>query len=137
MSTHATNLDLTSFQTRVYQWALACFGFNHVTNIRERGCRFVEEALELGQICSVSREDAHALVEYVYDRPAGHVKQEIGGVQVTLACIAAVVGISMEDAGEQELARVLQPEVMAIVRAKQAQKAKAGFGGALPGKVDP
>lgn len=129
-----TDLTVHSYQSRVYRWALDCFGYGHVTAIRERAARFVEEALELGQVCQMSRADAHALVDYVYDRPVGELKAEVGGVMVTLGAICAVLGVSMEDAGEQELARVMLPEVMAIVRAKQAQKAAAGFGGPLPGE---
>lgn len=130
-----TDLSLSSFQSRVYRWALDCFGYGHVTDIRERAHRFIEEALELGQVCSVSREDAHALVDYVYARDVGELKAEIGGVQVTLAVVCAVLGVSMEDAGERELARVMLPEVMEVVRAKQQAKVAAGVGGALPGSI--
>ncbi len=43
---------------------------------------------ELVQAVGTSREDALRLVEYVYTRPVGELRQEIGGVMVTLAALA-------------------------------------------------
>ncbi len=72
---------------------------------RERTHRFLEEALELAQANGCTREDAQALVEYVFSRPKGAPHLEVGGVLVTLAGLCVASEIQMEEAAEHELAR--------------------------------
>jgi len=111
-----------SFQERVHQWATECFGPIISNDKVERTFRFLEEALELGQAVGCTKEQAIALVEYVYNRPPGEPWQEIGGSIVTLAVLAQALGYSMATAGEVELGRVRQPAIMQKVRRKQAAK---------------
>jgi hypothetical protein len=111
-----------SYQARVRAWVLACFGQTIADDMTERSFRFLEEALELGQSIGCSREQAQALVDYVYQRPVGERSQEVGGVMVTLAALTAAAGIDLQAAAERELARVLSPEVTAKIRRKQAAK---------------
>lgn len=52
---------------------------------------------------------------------------------VTLAGYCWVAGLDMHAAGEAELARISQPEVMAKIRAKQEAKNALHFDTPLPG----
>lgn len=111
-----------SFQARVQAWMLACFGEKIANDRKERNHRFLEEALELVQAHSCTREEAHMLVDYVYGRPDGDANQEVGGVMVTLAALCLANGLAMHNAGETELTRVWSK--IEQIRAKQAAKPK-------------
>lgn len=71
------------FQTRVQPWLLECFSVEVCRDKLGRNHRFLEESLELVQSMSCTRDDAHALVDYVYNRQTGQPVQEVGGVMVT------------------------------------------------------
>ena len=118
-----------SFQDRVASWMLTCFGPEIAADRLERGDRFLEEALELLQSGAYPRDRILALVDYVYGRPAGEPRQEVGGVMVTLAAYCLAHDLDMHDAAESELTRILQPEIVEKIRAKQAAKPT---GSALP-----
>jgi hypothetical protein len=110
----------TSYQSRVEEWLIACFPRSVRSDGEERTHRFLEEALELAQANGCSREDAQALVEYVYSKPAGRPALEVGGVMVTLASLCSATGIDMADAGDRELKR--NWERIDTIRLKQAAK---------------
>lgn len=95
------------YQARAADWAKECFGLELATNRPQRNHRFLEEALELVQACELSREDAHSLVDYVYDRPVGDRAQEAGGAMLTLSLLCNAQGLDMNDCGANELERVL------------------------------
>lgn len=118
------------FQRRVGDWMTRCFAPEIIIDKLERNDRFIEEALELVQACGYSADRAHALVDYVFGRPAGDPMQEVGGVMVTLAALCNPHWLDMAASGERELERILQPEVIEQIRAKQASKP---VGSALPG----
>ncbi|HEP6431533.1 TPA: Lar family restriction alleviation protein [Burkholderia cenocepacia] len=111
-----------SFQQRVRPWILACFGAEISADVPERNHRFFEEAGELVQSRGMTREEAHALVDYTWSRPVGEPAQEVGGVMVTLAALCLANGLDMHAAGERELARVNEPSTIERIRAKQATK---------------
>lgn len=111
-----------TFQQRVQPWMLACFGPVIASDRIERNHRFTEEALELVQANGCTRDEAHQLVDYVFGRPAGELKQEAGGVMVTLAALCLASGIDMHEAGERELERIWTK--VEQIRAKQAAKPK-------------
>lgn len=111
-----------SFQERVAPWMDATFGAEISANVMERNSRFLEEAIELVQARGCTVSEAHQLVDYVFNRPAGEPAQEVGGVMVTLAALCLAASIDMHEAGETELARIWT-EVEQI-RAKQAAKPK-------------
>lgn len=119
------------YQERVQQWMQACFGELISADRQERNHRFLEEALELVQACGATKAEALQLVDYVFDRPAGDIAQEVGGVMVTLAALCAPNDVSMMDAGEKELARIWGK--VEQIRAKQASKP---HGSPLPEVVD-
>lgn len=113
-------LKITGFQKRVEEWLMACFPAAVWSDRAERTHRFLEEALELAQANGCSREDAAALVQYVYDRPVGHPDLEVGGTMVTLAALCSASDINMDEAGDRELDR--NWERIDQIRAKQASK---------------
>ncbi|MNM63728.1 hypothetical protein D3C81_751030 [compost metagenome] len=110
------------FQPRVQPWMLECFGAEIAADVEERNHRFLEEALELVQACDCTRSEAHQLVDYVFDRPAGEKRQEVGGVMVTLAALCLAQSLDMHEAGEIELTRIWTK--VDQIRAKQAAKPK-------------
>lgn len=114
--------DYKTFQQRVWAWMGQAFKGQGGKDLYTRCCRFYEEATELVQANQLSREDAHKLVDYVYDRPVGQPHQELGGTMITLAALAAQQGNDMMEEGERELARVWQPEIMQKIRDKQKHK---------------
>jgi len=111
-----------SFQSRVQPWLLACFGEMIAGDREERNHRFLEEALELVQACGCTVDEAHQLVDYVFNRPSGEPFQESGGVSVTHAALCLANNIDMDAAAETELARIWTK--IDAVRAKQAAKPK-------------
>lgn len=115
-------LPESAFQDRVQPWMDECFGPEISSDKTERNHRHLEESLELVQACGCTREEAHQLVDYVFDRTAGEPKQEVGGVMVTLAALCLAQGIDMHAAGEAELARIWT--CVEKIRAKQAAKPK-------------
>lgn len=118
-----------TFQQRVADWMLKCFTPEIAADTLERNDRFLEEALELVQSIGYSKERAYALVDYVFGRPVGEPDQEAGGVMVTLAALCGPNNLHMHLAGEAELHRISQADVIAKIRAKQAAKPT---GSALP-----
>lgn len=119
-----------TFQARVREWTLTCFGPTIADDRLERRDRLVEETLELAQTLPAFTADrAHALVDYVFSRPVGVTEQEVGGVSVTLAALCSAEGIDQSHWAETELARISAPEVVEKIRAKQASKP---VGSALP-----
>jgi hypothetical protein len=96
---------IEDYQSGVGNWMLHCFNEQVAADKVERNHRFLEEALELMQAGGGTAADAHALVEYVFNRPTGDVEQEVGGTMVCLAALCTAHGISMTDGGEKELAR--------------------------------
>ena len=111
-------------QRVVAEWTLRTFGAESMT-IEQRTLRFLEEALEVAQ-CFVSKEDAQRLLDYVYTRPVGNPKQEIGGVGVTLLVLAEVLGLSAsaEEMRESDRVRAIPRDVF---RARHNAKAAAGI----------
>lgn len=123
---------MMNLQQRVKPWLLECFGEMIAADVIERNHRFLEESLELVQSCGCSKTAAHELVNYVYSRPVGEKPQEVGGVMISLAALCIAQNLDMNDAGETELERILQPEIIKQIRTKQLSKPKHS---PLPGGV--
>lgn len=111
---------MNRFQTEVSNWLISCFGEAIANDKMERNYRFLEEALELVQSAGCTVDFAHQLVDYVYSRPVGELKQELGGVMVTLASLCYAHNIDMKECGDVELMRVLLN--LEKIRKKQAEK---------------
>lgn len=95
-----------NFQSGVKSWMFACFGAMTSADKKERTHRFLEEALELVQACECTEAEAHTLVSYVFNRPVGEPKQEVGGVMITLAALCEAQDIDMKEEGYAELRSV-------------------------------
>jgi hypothetical protein len=113
---------MKNFQKRVMLWLDICFTPEIAYVASERNHRFLEEALELVQANNCTKEEALKLVDYVFDRPVGEFKQEVGGVMVTLAALCGIMGTDMHADGEVELLRINRPETIQKIRRKQLTK---------------
>jgi hypothetical protein len=82
-------------QERACVWLKRCFGEVIASDIAERNHRFLEEALELVQSLGCTKSEALQLVDYVYGRNVGQVRQEIGGVMVTLSALSSACDTEM------------------------------------------
>ena len=122
----------STFEARCHWWCADTMGIEVANDLTERNHRFLEEALEFVQSNGCTREDAHALVEYVFNRPQGDISQELGGVMVTLAVLCSTLRLSMEVAGENELKRCWENQ--AKIKAKHDTKP---HGSPLPGVTLP
>lgn len=121
-----------TYQARVDEWVLACFGEEVAKDVRERNHRFLEESLELVQSNGCTASEAHQLVDYVFGRPVGEPGQEVGGVMNTLAALCNAAGLDLNGEAERELARVWTK--VEQIRAKHASKPKHS---PLPGAAEP
>jgi hypothetical protein len=93
-------------QKEVAEWCAAAFGDEHARCVPHRGIRMLEEALETAQAAGCHRDMVHKLVDYVFDRPPGELRQEIGGLGLTILALAEAAGISADIEERRELERV-------------------------------
>ncbi len=123
--------EFNKMQQDVDAWMLACFGRRISNDVTERNHRFLEEALELVQALQCTRSEAHQLVDYVFNRSVGQVKQECGGVALTFFALCNAIEVEVGEVGKKELARVWGN--IEKIRAKQAAKPDHS---PLPGNVE-
>lgn len=119
-------VGLDNEQADVLDWTLDTFGPEIAGNVDERCCRFLEEALELVQALDLSLDKVIKLVDYVYNRPVGEPKQEMGGSVITLLALSSAAGIRAEEAFADEMARCY--EKMEEIRNKHMLKTLRGDG---------
>lgn len=113
-------------QSRAEEWALAAFGEEEASSPEQRGLRLAEEAIEAAQAVQCDRAQLHRLVDFVYDRPVGELSRELGGVGLTLLCLAAATKLSADTCESAELDRVLS-KPLAHFTARNEAKNEAGF----------
>lgn len=113
---------MRAFQERVSAWLLTCFSRTLAMTKKERAQRFLEEALELVQAEGLTWKDCDLMVNYVFGRPAGETRQEVGGVAVTLAALCWNAEVDLEDAAFAEIERIEHPDMIDKIRRKQASK---------------
>lgn len=113
-------------QAEVAAWCAAAFGADHAASIPQRGIRHAEEAIEAAQAAGCEREMVLKLVDYVFDRPAGELRQEIGGSGLTLLALAQAAGFSADEAERVEIARVKAKPLDHFAKRNQV-KNDAGF----------
>jgi NTP pyrophosphatase (non-canonical NTP hydrolase) len=115
---------VNTFQDRCKEWAVECFGQPLATeDMKERAQRFMEEAAELTQAVGMTREQAHALVDWKYDGARGTIADEVGGVLITLALLCETYNLDMERVGEG----ILQSCWARADKIKAKQKTKPRF----------
>lgn len=116
-------------QQAMLTWAHETFGgienFDPCS-IEERARRFLEEAIELCQAVGITREETAAVADYVFGREPGQPAQEIGGVMVTLNCLAEVLDESVCKAELAEFDRV-QSKSKAHFEARHRAKMEVGI----------
>lgn len=113
-------------QADIFAWAKAAFAVEQATSLPQRGVRLLEEAIEAFQAVGGDPEMAHDLIDYVFGRPAGELRQELGGVGVCILALAAAAGISADEAERFEVERVLS-KPLDHFRQRNAMKNAAGF----------
>jgi hypothetical protein len=115
----ALDAGVPEFQRRVDAWVQGTFGPALAGDAAVRNAHFLEEALELVQANGCTKDQALALVHYVFDRPVGEVAQELGGVMVTLAAFCNALHLSMMREGQRELERIDTAEMVEAIRRKK------------------
>lgn len=119
-------------QSDLLAWAADTFGPT-AHNIDERAARLVEEAIECAQAVGLPLEMIRKIAIRVYDRPAGELRQEIGGCAFTLATLAEVAGFNAQHELTREFDRVTAIDAT-YFRAKHAAKVAAGTADLSPAK---
>lgn len=107
-------------------WSIEAFGQEQSTNLEQRGLRLLEEAIEAAQAAGVRQGMAHNLVQYVFSRPVGHIRQELGGVGICTLILAYAANVSADACEEMELQRVLSKPKELFIKRNQ-DKNDAGF----------
>lgn len=115
-------IQLLDFQDCVLDFCLRCFGFRHTYDKLARGDRYIEEVFELLQALDYPRERIHQIEAYVYSRPPGDVRQEVGGVALTFNALCTAHHLPVYDLALVELQRVW--ENIEVIRKKQLEKEK-------------
>jgi hypothetical protein len=113
-------------QDAVHAWCTAAFGDDHAKSIKQRGVRLAEEAIEAAQAAGVSPQMLHRLVDHIYAKEPGELRQEIGGVGVTLLALAEAAEVSADHEEQREFNRVLS-KPLSFFAARNEAKNAAGF----------
>lgn len=113
-------------QRKVANWCARAFGWAHARSMEQRGIRFAEEAIEAAQAAGCNPAMLHRLIDHVFAKPVGDLRQELGGVGVTLLALAEAAGVSAEEAEINEVDRVLSMPLEVFAQRNQA-KNNAGF----------
>jgi hypothetical protein len=113
-------------QQKVVDWGIDAFGKDHMTSVEQRGLRMVEEAIEAAQAAGCDPAALHHLILYVYSKPVGDLRQEVGGTQVCLMALANAAGFSADQAEQQEIERVISQPAEHWA-ARNRVKNEAGF----------
>lgn len=116
---------MTGMQHRIEVWVTKCFGEAILLDKKERIRRFIEEAFELAQSTGLTIDELRVIEDYVYNREAGKIPQEVGGCGVTLLGIGAAFGIDIVSEIEKELLRIESIDPSHF-RNKHKEKHKAG-----------
>ena len=90
-------------QTKTLSFCINCYGIENTFSKRERALRFGEEAIELLQTTGLTKEDIINLIEYVYRKNPGEVKDEFAGAQLTLLALANSFGVYLDDEADNNL----------------------------------
>jgi hypothetical protein len=113
-------------QAKMTAWGQRCFGVEHMSDVKIRGLRMLEESIEFAQAVEIESWQVTDLANYVYSRPKGTPQQELGGVLVTALVSASALGVSAQSVLDAEMQRVLSkpPEHFTV---RNQAKCDAGF----------
>ncbi len=118
--------DRNDRQRHMHEWSRAAFGHDEADSPTQRSLRLLEESIEAFQACGGDAAMAHNLIDFVFARPVGELKQELGGIAVCLLVLAEAVGLSADDMELIEMNRVLAKPIEHFT-ARNAAKNAAGF----------
>ncbi len=118
--------DLDDRQKKIHEWCKAAFGVENATYLPQRALRLFEEATEMCQAAGAQPHQLFKYVNYVYSRPIGDVRQEVGGVFVTLLAMAQAAGFSADEALADEEKRIYSKPLEHFAK-RNAEKDAAGF----------
>lgn len=86
---------LLDFQLGVESWIISTFGTHVLFNRRERSLRALEEVTELAQCAMVTRAEAYAIIDQVYNKPVElNPSKEIAGSLLTVLGTAQSFGVA-------------------------------------------
>lgn len=108
-------------QAVVIAWGVMAFGADHMADPIVRAARFIEEAAELVQAAGLTREHALRAFDHVYSRPAGELKQEVGGSANTLMALCGALGLSLDECQQAEIERCLAKDPAHFAARNQAK----------------
>lgn len=115
-------------QAVVLGWATRVFG-SCTSSIKERALRLLEESIEVAQAAGLSEDTVRRMVDRVYFRSMGNLREEMGGLLVTALAMCEALGVDGDELERDEMERVLSlPE--SFVREKHEAKVRQGL--ALP-----
>ena len=107
-------------------WALRCFGYDHMHDNMVRALRAGEESIEFMQAVGVPREKVELLVRSVYSRPKGEPHRELSQAIMTLYLFCAANGLDPTALFETELRRVLAKRE-AVFAERNREKTEMGL----------
>lgn len=116
---------LLEFQLSVESWVRSTFGNVVLMHKEERCLRALEEVTELAQCGAVTREQAHAIIDQVYDKPVElNPSKEIAGSLLTILGTAYAFGVhNVEEPLNVEMCRVWKNQEK--IRQRQLTKVRA------------
>lgn len=121
-------------QLDVVAWVVRVFGADTM-QLRERGARVVEEAIEVAQAVGLTRADVERVVVRVFSKAAGAPSEELGDLGIAMLAFAGAIGASADVEEDRALVRIrMQPD--GVFRDRYALKQRDGVtfvdGGDVP-----
>lgn len=113
-------------QSDVHAWCKAAFGDDHAFSIVQRGVRHAEETIEAAQASGVAADMLHRLIDHVYAKPAGELRQEIAQSGITLLALAQAANVDADAEEAREFQRISSMPLDHFAQ-RNAAKNAAGF----------
>ncbi len=115
----------SQLQADVTSWGFKAFGEDvHMPD--RRILRLCEEVFELAQVVNADKEQLKALIDYVYAKPVGDIKTELGDVGISLMAFASSVNLDATVV-EANRAEELFAKDPAVYTERMNVKKAAGF----------
>lgn len=122
------HFSVTDWPMLVDNWSRRVFQDRHSEiTPRIRALRLLEEAIELAQSEGVTPDEVNILRDQVFEREPGEPGQELAGVLVCAAGVAATRGLSLASLFTTELRRCNTDAVIQRVRTRNLMGDKIGF----------
>lgn len=124
MSAQVAHTKSDERQQRAFAWAAGVYGESGMGR-RVLAFRGLEEFVELVQTQGLSLDDVIRTAKYVYERPPGDTKTEIGDVRLMVDIMAEGLGVSSDSCHINCLSRIqsLDPD-----KCRSKENAKLAYG---------